>query len=192
MGARAGSFLFALTRRWNRLTRRNWKGGALDGAARGAGMKGEVRSVRWELGHPGLPAGTHCPGAPGALHRRCPRRRGAASWPHPQLFPAERPQGHIAYEIAVQLDRHPRRLAPIHEEWRAGQLVEVSEPPQLSRWRNSAHTVLVARRHRHHAHAVDDRETATPGIFLGAALRRAHAGPMQLSSTSWRHSRRYM
>jgi hypothetical protein len=180
MGARAGSFLFAPTRRWNRLTRRNWKRRCAGRRSPRSGHEGEGSiGPLGGTGHPGLPAGATARGAPGTLHRRCPRRRGAASWPHPQLFPAERPQGaRRLRDRRATGPRHPRRLAP-HPRGMACRAAggSLGTAQQLSAGGELSSHCAGRRRHRHHAHAVDDRETATPGIFLGAALRRAHAGP---------------
>ena len=130
------------TRRWNRLTRRNWKRRCAGRRSPRSGHEGEVRSVRWEAGTSLGFRLEPLPGAPGAATAGA-RRRGAASWPHPQLFPAERPPGRTALRDrraagspAAARATSTRNGVP-GSWWR-------SRNRATFRWRNSAHTVLVA------------------------------------------------
>lgn len=110
-------------------------------------MKARVRSVRWEaqdiLGFRLEPLpGAHLAPFTAGAHVDVALRPGLTR----SYSLLNDPREHGAYEIAVQLDPASRGGSRhIHEEWRAGQLVEVSEPRNnFPLEENSAHTVLVA------------------------------------------------
>ena len=110
-------------------------------------MKARVRSVRWEaqdiLGFRLEPLpGAHLAPFTAGAHVDVALRPGLTR----SYSLLNDPREHGAYEIAVQLDPATRGGSRhIHEEWRAGQLVEVSEPRNnFPLEENSAHTVLVA------------------------------------------------
>lgn len=110
-------------------------------------MKARIRTVRWEaediLGFrlEPLPGEHFVPFTAGA-HVDLQLRPGLTRSYSLLNDPAERD----AYEIAVQLDAASRGGSRhIHEEWRAGQLVEVSQPRNnFPLQEDSAHTILVA------------------------------------------------
>ena len=109
-------------------------------------MKARVRSVRWEaqdiLGFRLEPLpGAHLAPFTAGAHVDVALRPGLTR----SYSLLNDPREHGAYEIAVQLDPATRGGSRhIHEEWRAGQLVEVSEPRNnFPLEENSAHTVLL-------------------------------------------------
>ena len=137
-------------------------------------MKARVRSVRWEaqdiLGFRLEPLpGAHLAPFTAGAHVDVALRPGLTR----SYSLLNDPREHGAYEIAVQLDPATRGGSRhIHEEWRAGQLVEVSEPRNnFPLEENSAHTVLVA-----------GGIGITPMLSMIPRLQRLGLSPIHLSA----------